>query len=288
MFDLNSNPRGHTSQHRKHHGHHSNRRDTRQEYEHTYPEPSNSSWKVPGWILGAALAGVFASLYILPAFLPAMATSMTGSQPKVFWYLSRGSGIVAFWMLWLSMVFGLLLTGKVARWWPGAPQSLDLHQFTSLLGLGLATFHGLILTGDHFINYTLAQVLIPFAGQGYRPFWVGIGQVAFYISAIVTFSFYVRKRIGARTWRLLHYASFLGYAMVMVHAVTSGTDSQAAWAVFMYWASGGILLFLVAYRVLVSLPFFSGKKRSSSKTNLAEKRPSTSDIALQPVRSDDK
>jgi predicted ferric reductase len=287
MFNLDSNPVRHSSKHKRHHSHHSVRYETRQAYNETYPEPSNSSWKVPGWILGAALAGVFASLYILPLFLPAMASSMIGSKPKVFWYLSRGSGIVAFWMLWLSMVFGLLLTGKVARWWPGAPQSLDLHQFTSLLGLGLALFHALILTGDHFINYTLAQVLTPFAGQGYRPFWVGIGQIAFYLTAIVTFSFYVRKRIGARTWRLLHYASFLGYAMVMVHGITAGTDSQAAWAVFMYWASGGILLFLTAYRVLISLPFLSGKRSSSSRSGSVVEKPTTKDVALQPVRSDE-
>ena len=210
MFNLDSNPVRHSRKHKSHHGRHSARYGTRQEYNSIYPEPTHSSWKVPGWILGAALFGVIASLYILPTFLPAMAGSMIGSQPKVFWYLSRGSGIVAFWMLWLSMVFGVLLTGKVARWWPGSPQSLDLHQFTSLLGLGLALFHALILTGDHFINYSLAQVLTPFAGQGYRPFWVGIGQVAFYLTAIVTFSFYVRKRIGVRTWRLLHYLSFLG------------------------------------------------------------------------------
>ncbi len=232
----------------------------------TTPELPSSSWKAPAWILGAALAGVLTSLFILPIFLPGMASSMAGSQPKVFWYLSRGSGIVAFWMLWLSMVFGLLLTGKVARWWPGAPQSLDLHQFTSLLGLGLALFHGLILMGDHFIHYTLAQVLIPFAGQGYKPFWVGVGQIAFYVSAIVTFSVYVRKFIGARTWRWLHYASFLGYAMAMVHGIASGTDSQAAWAGFMYWASGGILLFLLAYRVLVSTPTFSGKSHLPAKS----------------------
>jgi predicted ferric reductase len=261
MFNLNSNPVRHTGEHQKHHGRNSAPRDNWQEYNKTYPEPSNSSWKAPGWIVGGALTGVLVSLYIMPAVLPSMAVSLSGSQPKVFWYLSRGSGIVAFWMLWLSMVFGLLLTGKAARFWPGAPQSLDLHQFTSLLGMGLALFHALILTGDHFINYNLAQVLIPFGGQTYRPFWVGVGQVAFYVTAIVTFSFYIRKRIGARTWRLLHYASFLGYAMVMVHGIFSGTDSQSAWAVFMYWASGGVLLFLLAYRILVSLTLFSAKKK---------------------------
>jgi len=286
MFDLNSNPRRHTSQHHKHHGRHSNRQNARRTYDQAYPEPSNSSWKMPGWILGAALVGVLASLYLLPTVLPAMASSMTGSQPKVFWYLSRGSGIVAFWMLWLSMVFGLFLTGKVARWWPGAPQSLDLHQFTSLLGLGLALFHGLILTGDHFINFTLAQVLIPFTGQSYRPFWVGVGQVAFYVTIIVTFSFYIRKRIGARTWRLLHYASFLGYAMVMVHGIASGTDSQASWAGLMYWASVGILLFLLAYRILVSLPIFSSKRMTYAKSKSVVEEQPTNEIAMQRVRTD--
>ena len=174
---------------------------------------------------GIAAGSTFAAL-VLPTWLPALVISASGPNPQVYWFLSRGSALVAYSILWFSMLFGLLITNKVARVWPGGPRAFDLHQFLSLLGLGLALFHGLILMGDRYINFSFIQVLIPFDSQNYRPLWVGIGQIAFYFWGIIVFSFYVRKKIGNRTWRLLHYASFITFLMAMIHGVTAGTDTS--------------------------------------------------------------
>ena len=218
--------------------------------------------KSTGTLLLAVAAGLLGSLYFLPEILPALTHSIIGNDPKIYWFLSRGSAFSAFWLLWLSMALGLGLSGKMARLWPGAFQAADLHEFVSLLGLGAALFHGLILTGDQYIQFTPWQVLIPFASQGYEPIWVGIGQAAFYVWGIIALSFYLRKQIGTQTWRLIHRVSFLAYGMALVHGVASGTDSGTLWAGAMYWISAGSLIFLLAYRVLVSLPVFSPKKVS--------------------------
>jgi predicted ferric reductase len=224
--------------------------------------PSEEGEKSLNLILLALAAGILVSLYFFPQIVPSLATSIFGPNPKIFWYLARGSAFVAFWLLWLSMALGLALTGRVAKAWPGVLQAVDLHEFVSLLGLGAALFHGLILTGDRYIQYTPLQVLLPFAGQSYEPIWVGIGQVAFYVWAIITLSFYVRKRIGTQTWRLIHLISFLAFAMALVHGIASGTDSGTLWAGMMYWISGGSLIFLLAYRILARLPVFSMQKAS--------------------------
>jgi len=222
--------------------------------------PSADGEKSVSLIFLAVAAGLLVSLYFLPEILPGLTTSIFGPDPKVYWYLSRGSAFVAFWLLWLSMALGLALTGKIAKVWLGVLQVVDLHEFVSLLGLGAALFHGLILTGDRYIQYTPLQVLLPFAGQSYEPIWVGIGQVAFYVWGIITLSFYVRKRIGTQTWRLIHMISFLAYAMALVHGIASGTDSRALWAGLMYWVSGGSLIFLLGYRLLVSLEVLPRRK----------------------------
>ncbi len=214
------------------------------------PIPVSDSDKTVGLMLLAAAAGLLAGLYFMPQLLPGLTTSIFGPNPKVYWYLSRGSAFVSFWLLWLSMALGLALTGRVAKIWPGALQALDLHEFVSLLGLGTALFHALILTGDRFIQFTITQVLIPFAGQSYAPIWVGIGQVAFYAWGLITLSFYFRKWLGTQTWRMIHLVSFVVYALALVHGIASGTDSGAIWAVLMYWASAGSLLFLLFYRIL--------------------------------------
>jgi predicted ferric reductase len=201
-------------------------------------------------ILIAMLLGLLGAILILPAWLPNLATSLTGQSPKVYWYLSRATAFVSLSILWLSMALGLGISNKMARLWPGAPAAFAIHEYVSLLGLAFALFHALILLGDRYSNFTIAQIFLPFSTVNYRPVWVGIGQIGFYVWLIVALSFYVRSRIGQKTWRLLHYLSFAMYLMGLAHGLFSGTDSSAGWAQWYYWLSGGSLLFLLVYRIV--------------------------------------
>ncbi|MEP7136193.1 MAG: hypothetical protein ABI904_14800 [Chloroflexota bacterium] len=201
----------------------------------------------------AIATGTLLAVTLIPTWLPNLTASLMGTDPKAFWYLSRGTAFVSMSLLWVSMAFGLTITNKMARLWPGAPTAFAIHEFVSLLGLAFAMFHGLILMGDHYINFTLAQVAVPFASVGFKPLWVGIGQIGFYVWAIVAASFYIRSRIGHKTWRAIHFASFLSYAAALAHGITSGTDTSAIWAQWYYWISGSSLLFLLMYRVIYSL-----------------------------------
>jgi len=204
------------------------------------------------WLAGLGITvGALAAAVVLPAWLPGLSDSLLGAQPKVYWYLSRVTGLVAFTLVWLSMVWGVLVTNRMSRSWPGAVTAVDLHQHASLLGLGFALFHGLILLGDRFTNYTPAQLLLPFASS-YRPLWVGIGQVSFYALVLVALSFYARRWIGGRTWRKIHYLSFAVYAMALAHSVGSGSETTVPLVRTFYWVTAAILLFLTIYRVLVT------------------------------------
>lgn len=205
----------------------------------------------PRRILAGVGLGATLALVLLPVLLPSLGASLSGVEPKAYWYLARISAMVAYGLLWGAMALGLLITNKLARAWPGGPTAFDLHEFMSLLGLGFAVAHGLILLGDQYIGYSLAQVLVPFAAAGYRPLWVGLGQLGLYGWAVVAGSFYVRGRIGQRGWRRIHVLSFAVFALALGHGLASGTDSPALWAQALYGISGGSLLFLTCYRVLM-------------------------------------
>jgi predicted ferric reductase len=204
-------------------------------------------------LLGVVLGTVGAAL-VLPTWLPDLTASAVGTEPKAYWYLSRAAGLVAYLLLWLSITLGLAITNRLVRAWPGGPTALDLHQFCSLLALGFALFHGLILLGDRYINYTLAQLVIPFADGDYRPFWVGLGQLSFYLAILITFSFNARRFIGLRAWRILHYASFALYAMVTAHGIGAGTDSTMPMVLALYIIAAATTFFLTLLRVLLALP----------------------------------
>ena len=151
------------------------------------------------------------------------------------------------------MALGLGITNKLSRIWPGLPATFAIHEYVSLLGLAFALFHALVILGDHYINFTLLQLMIPFSTVDYRPFWVGVGQVGFYIWLIVSLSFYIRPVIGQKFWRLLHYLSFGMYFMGILHGIFSGTDTTLDWAQSYYWISAASLLFLFFVRIVGSL-----------------------------------
>ena len=150
------------------------------------------------------------------------------------------------------MMLGVGITNKMARLWPGAPAAFAIHEYLSLLGLAFACFHALILLGDQYSKYQLAQLLVPFGSVQYRPVWVGLGQLGFYAWLILALTFYVRKQIGQKTWRVIHYGSFLCYLVALIHGLTSGTDAGLSWAKDFYWVTGGSFLFLLVYRILTS------------------------------------
>ncbi len=204
-------------------------------------------------ILFAVSLGVLAALFLLPSWAPTLAGTLAGPNPKAYWYMSRGAAFVALGLLWFSMILGLLITDKIARSWPGAPAAFAMHEYVSLLGLAFALFHALILLGDRYINYRLAQILMPFGSTNYHPIWVGVGQIGFYVWAIISASFYVRQWISAKTWKLIHYASFFNFLIAIMHGLGSGTDTLVPWVQWIYWVLGGSFLLLTVYRVVAAL-----------------------------------
>ncbi|MBK7318617.1 MAG: hypothetical protein IPO36_00855 [Anaerolineales bacterium] len=214
--------------------------------------------------LFATVIGLLVAVLLLPIFLPNMAFSLSGDSPKAYWYLSRATAFVSLTLLWLSMALGLGITNKMARLWPGMPATFAIHEYVSLLGLAFAMFHALVILGDQYINFTLLQLLVPFSTVDYRPFWVGVGQIGFYVWVIVAVSFYVRPVIGQKFWRFLHYASFGMYLMGILHGIFSGTDTSLAWAQNYYWVSAGSLIFLFFARIIGSLidALFPAKKQT--------------------------
>jgi predicted ferric reductase len=202
-----------------------------------------------GALLGMMiLAGMAVALVGQAGGLAALSTALLGEHAA--WYLSRASAFVAYVLLWWSMVLGLSITNRLARLWPGGPAAADLHEHASLLGMAFGLLHALVLLGDAYIGYTLPQILIPFASVSYEPVWVGVGQISLYLMALVTFSFYVRRWIGARAWRTIHYLSFVVFVLALVHGVFSGTDSSLPWAFWMYVGTGASVLGMTIYRIV--------------------------------------
>jgi len=168
-----------------------------------------------------------------------------------FWYLSRATGFVAYLLLWGSVTWGLLLSTGTGRAWMRPPQLLDAHQFLSAAGAGFACFHSLVLMGDRYVSFPLRAVILPFGGS-YEPLLVALGQIAAWLCLLLIASFHVRRHIGGRAWRRLHYASFVAFWLAVAHGLLLGSERTTVWANVVYLTTASVVTFLTFHRILVA------------------------------------
>jgi len=166
-----------------------------------------------------------------------------------FWLLARASGLSAYVLLTASVLAGLVLKSRPFGKALKQPSVLDVHRFLALLGLGMLGLHGVALVLDRTVHMPLAALVVPGLSP-YRPLAVSLGVVAAELMALVTVSFSLRKRIGTRNWRRLHWATYVLFLMGTLHGLTAGTDSSRAWAADLYLGAVGAVVFATAWRAL--------------------------------------
>jgi hypothetical protein len=196
-----------------------------------------------------------------PSGVRALALAWETNRSSVPWIVERTFGFLAYGALTGSVVFGLLLSTKVLDSIAHRPITFILHQDLASIGVGLAGVHGMLLALDRTVPFSLAQVAVPGLAP-HAPMWVALGQVAFYLAALVVGSFYVRRRIGQRAWRMVHYATFAAFVAATVHGLGAGTDTAAGWARWIYIGATVAVIFLFGYRVTASI----GKRVSQADT----------------------
>lgn len=193
-------------------------------------------------LVGLALLGAIASRAGWASF------ALPRPEGSGAWLVSRATGFTAFAALAADVICGLLVSTRAGDRWFGRGALIDLHGWLSPLALVLVLGHAAVLLGDRYVQFDALDVAVPFAAR-HRPVALGIGVLAGYLALAVHASFGLRKRIGAKTWRRLHYLSFVAFVAAAVHAIASGSDSSRPWALALYGAPLAIVTGLVAYRV---------------------------------------
>ncbi len=186
---------------------------------------------------------------------------------QIWWYVTRASGIIAYLLLWFSTILGLAVTSKYMDGMLDRLFTYDFHEFISLLSVAFTLVHVMVLMLDLYMPYSLAQILVPFISP-YRPFWVGVGVISFYIILLVTITFYMRNRIGRRAFRTIHILSLLGYIGASLHGYYSGTDTALPSMQILYKVTGLTVLFLTVYW-LVLLGLRKAETRRQAEAFLA-------------------
>ncbi len=223
---------------------------------------SRNEWSIR-WTLafiGVALVVALIGLGVLLAILGYSPIALIGqaldgllaaSSVQAMWYVTRAAGILSYLLLWLSTVWGLAVSNKILDPLLHRAFTYDFHQFLSLLAIGFIFLHVGVLLADKYLPFSVAQILVPFVAP-YRPVWVGIGTIGLYLILLVSITFYIRRWIGQKTFRLIHLVSYIAFIAAALHGLFAGTDSPLPTVQGMYLLTTLSVIFLTVYRIVTS------------------------------------
>jgi predicted ferric reductase len=181
-----------------------------------------------------------------PGFAQGIQSLFAMNSTQIWWYVTRASGLTGYFLLWLSMVWGFAIPTGMVRPVLENVFTYDFHEHLSLLGLGFILVHILVLLFDNYLPFSIFQILIPFIDT-YRPLWVGLGIISFYVLVLVTFTFYLRQKIGSRAFRSIHVLSLVSYLGTTLHGFFAGTDSALPITRLIYAGTFLFVVFLTIY-----------------------------------------
>ena len=147
---------------------------------------------------------------------------------KALWYLMRASGVVSLVLLTGVIVLGI---ATVNRWRPGRlPRfvTASLHRSISLLAVVFVAVHVVTAVADPYAMVGVAAVVVPFVAAK-SALWVGLGALSLDVIGALIVSSLLRRHIGRRVWRALHWLAYLAWPLAVFHGLGMGSDSSALW-----------------------------------------------------------
>jgi len=151
---------------------------------------------------------------------------------QALWALGRGTGITALGFLTISLALGIATrSGRRVAALPRFAVA-DVHRFAALAGTVLVALHVGLLFFDPYSQLRLVDLAVPFLGA-HRPLWLGLGTLAFDVLVVLIVTSLLRHRLGVRTFRAVHWASYALWPTAISHALGNGTDADREWFLFL-------------------------------------------------------
>lgn len=192
----------------------------------------------------------------------------------VVWEFIRASGLAGYVALTVSVVLGLSISTRATDPISKRAHINEVHQTISVLACVLVGLHVVLLLFHDYIDFDLAGLLIPFAAD-WRPAAMAAGTISMHLLLAVLLTSALRTRIGYRSWRVLHFASYPAWALATVHGVFGGSDSGVVLVQYMYLLSFGAIVVLAVFGAI-------GAQRSTHQPGIADRPGDSSAIARGP------
>jgi hypothetical protein len=182
---------------------------------------------------------------------------VAAATPRAVWYLSRGAGAVALLGLTATVVLGIVDVRRfTAPRWPRFVVDA-LHRDIALVSLAVLAVHIVTAVIDSFAPIRLVDAVLPFASP-YRPLYLGLGALALDLLVALTITSLLRRRLGYRAWRGVHWAAYACWPLALVHGLGSGSDTRVVWMQALTVACIAAVLAAIAWRARPRGPVLAG------------------------------
>src|ERR1700753_3402770 len=138
------------------------------------------------------------------------------TSSNAYWFLTRGSAVVALILLTLTGALGVASVKRIER--AGVPRFVinAVHRNASLFAVVFLAIHVVTAVLDTYVHTRIVDAFIP-VGAPPRPFWMGLGAISLDLFGAVLVTSLLRRHIGYRAWRATHWLAYAGWPIAGVH-----------------------------------------------------------------------
>lgn len=146
------------------------------------------------------------------------------------WVTERATGLTALLLLSLATFLGAVVSAH----WRSARfpevRAVGLHRNISLMALAFTIIHAAMVALDSYVDVGWDAVVVPFVAS-YRTLWVGLGAIAFDLFLAILLTSLLRDRVPPHLWRLLHWLTYVCWAVATVHTLGASFEKQLTFTV---------------------------------------------------------
>lgn len=187
------------------------------------------------------------------------------------WYASRATGLVTLALFSAVVTLGTLVANRAGGRRVGRFELNEIHRSLSLVAMIFLAVHVVTTVVDTYAPTGWISAVVPFASR-YDRLGVAIGAVALDLMGAVWLSSLLRGRIRQRSWRFVHWFSWLAFAAALTHTLLIGADTKDGLGLAFLVACTGLVAAAALWRVLGRPPRAKGGTALSPLAASSSKR----------------
>lgn len=202
------------------------------------------------------------NLYSLSIYIAETSTQLASHRLSTSWqwYVIRAAGFIAAGLIFLLIISGI---GQVTGYTYKVLEPVKawaVHRAMAIALLFVLAVHIGFLLIDHYIKFSLGQVLLPFMshysnGTSFMGLAMGglavtFGILALYCILIIVISSLTIRENHTYGWKQLHYISYLAVIFIFLHALYTGSDLKYGVFRKVWIVAGFVILIAIISRIL--------------------------------------